>query len=50
VNLANDPATLKGPMGPNPQKKALIKKASLVPLSSVQKPAPASGTTGGATH
>ena len=50
VNLANDPATLKGPMGPNPQKKALIKKASLVPLAAVQKPAPASGTAGGTTH
>jgi cyclophilin family peptidyl-prolyl cis-trans isomerase len=44
VALASDPATLKGPMGPNPQKKALIKKASLVPLSSVQKAAPG-GTT-----
>ena len=46
VALASDPTTLKGSMGPNPQKKALIKKASLVPLASVQK-APPSGT---ATH
>jgi cyclophilin family peptidyl-prolyl cis-trans isomerase len=49
VNLANDPATLKGQMGPNPQKKALIKKASLVPLASVQKAAPASTPAPGGT-
>ena len=45
VNLATDPATLKGSMGPNPQKKALIKKASMVPLASVQKAAPGGTTT-----
>ena len=50
VALANDPATLKGQMGPNPQKKALIKKASLMPLSAVQKPAAPGGAAGGATH
>jgi cyclophilin family peptidyl-prolyl cis-trans isomerase len=42
VALANDPATLSGPGGPNPQKKALIKKALLEPLSKWQK-APAAG-------
>jgi len=46
--LANDPTTLRGQMGPNPQKKALIKKATLVPLASVQKPA--GGTTTTTTH
>src|SRR5262249_19602781 len=38
VNLANDPATMKSAMGPNPQKKALITKAHLEPLSKWEKP------------
>jgi len=38
VNLASDPTTLKSAMGPNPQKKALITKAHLDPLSKWEKP------------
>jgi cyclophilin family peptidyl-prolyl cis-trans isomerase len=45
VNLANDPATLQGRMGANPQKKALIKKAVLEPLSKWEKAKPAEGAT-----
>ena len=43
VALANDPATLQSAMGPNPQKKALIKHAEMQPLSKWEKPKAASG-------
>src|SRR5262245_61972818 len=39
VALANDPATPKGPAGPNPGKKALVTKVTLEPLAKWQKPA-----------
>jgi cyclophilin family peptidyl-prolyl cis-trans isomerase len=45
VNLANDPGTLKGAAGPNPQQKALIKKAHMQALSSVKPATPAAPTT-----
>jgi cyclophilin family peptidyl-prolyl cis-trans isomerase len=52
AKLANEPGTLKSAMGPNPQKKALIRKATLEPLSKWQKapatparPAAAADTT-----
>ena len=43
VNLANDPSTMKSAMGPNPQQKALIKKAHLQPLAAAAKPAASGG-------
>jgi len=42
VALANDPSTMKSAMGPNPQKKALVVKAHLEPLSKWE-PAAAGG-------
>jgi cyclophilin family peptidyl-prolyl cis-trans isomerase len=39
VALANDPTTPRGPGGPNPGKKAMIRKATLEPLSKYSKPA-----------
>jgi cyclophilin family peptidyl-prolyl cis-trans isomerase len=44
VALANDPSTLRSAMGPNPQKKALIKHAELQPLAKWEKPKAASGS------
>ncbi|MBI1798121.1 MAG: peptidylprolyl isomerase [Candidatus Eisenbacteria bacterium] len=41
VNLANDPATFQGRSGPNPQKKALIRKATLESLSKWHSAKPA---------
>ena len=41
VALGNDPATPRGGAGPNPGAKALIKKATLEPLSKYEKPASA---------
>ena len=38
VALANDPTSLRSAMGPNPQKKALIRHADLQPLSKWEKP------------
>lgn len=46
ATFAKDPKTLQTQMGPNPQKKALIKKARLVPLAEWQKGgAPAAADT-----
>jgi cyclophilin family peptidyl-prolyl cis-trans isomerase len=41
VAMGADPGTPKGPGGPNPGKKAMIKKATLEPLSKFEKPAAA---------
>jgi cyclophilin family peptidyl-prolyl cis-trans isomerase len=38
VALGGDPATPRGPAGPNPGKKAQVRKATLEPLSKYEKP------------
>ena len=43
VALGADPSTTRGGAGPNPGKKALIKKATLEPLSKYEKPAAPAG-------
>lgn len=50
ATFAKDPKTLQTQMGPNPQKKALIKKARLVPLSEWQKPAAKPAATDTTRH
>ncbi len=45
VALGADPATPRGPAGPNPGKKALVRKATLEPLSKYEKPAAAAPDT-----
>jgi cyclophilin family peptidyl-prolyl cis-trans isomerase len=44
VALGKDPSTPRGPSGPNPGKKALIKRVTLEPLVKWEKPAQASTT------
>jgi cyclophilin family peptidyl-prolyl cis-trans isomerase len=45
VALGADPATPRGPAGPNPGKKAQVRKATLEPLSKYEKPAVAAPDT-----
>jgi cyclophilin family peptidyl-prolyl cis-trans isomerase len=45
VALGADPATPRGAAGPNPGKKALVRKATLEPLSKYEKPAAAAPET-----